>query len=277
MSNSIENFEPVENAITVNLPPFGTANPRVWFTQVEASFRCRRITSQTTMFSYVTAILPNDIATEVIDVLDPMPTEEPYDKLKSAILKRTTVSDEARLQHLLSGIELGDRTPSQLLRHMRSLAGNFKINDTILRQLWCKCLPPNTNAILSTQEEGASLDKLAEMADKIHECFFKTTTGTVNMVTQENQPTSLLQTIADRMSRLELTVAAISNSSRQGRTPSRSTSRHRPYRGVSKTEHDINPTCKYHYRFGHKARKCTSPCNYRQRHNLAQGNAPASQ
>ena len=47
-----------------------------------------------------------------------MPEHLPYDRLKAVFLKRTTTSDEVRLQQLLAGVELGDRTPSQLLRHM---------------------------------------------------------------------------------------------------------------------------------------------------------------
>ncbi|CAI2737500.1 unnamed protein product, partial [Dicrocoelium dendriticum] len=121
MSDHAPAINASEHYLGLVLPSFDFSNPRVWFAQVEAIFRFRKITSQSTMFSYVTAHLPSNIASEVIDILDPMPLESPYDKLKAAILKRTTASDETRLQQLLSGVELGDRTPSQLLRHMRSL------------------------------------------------------------------------------------------------------------------------------------------------------------
>ena len=276
MNFQSDSVDHIENSITLNLPAFGTANPRVWFTQLEAFFRYRRITSQETMFSLVTAHLPNDIASEVIDIIDPMPTEQPYTTLKAAILKRTTVSDEARLPHLLSGLELGDRLPSQLLRHMRSLAGNFKINDTILRQLWCKCLPSNTNAILSTQEEGVSLDKLAEMADKVHECFFSKPNCGVNVVKQETSPdaqTSLME----RLSRLELKIDQITRRPARNRRFSRSSSRHRPHRSPQQSTSNNNPICYFHRRFKHKARKCEKPCTFKQRSNMDQGNSLASQ
>lgn len=228
------------------------------------------------MFSLVTAHLPNDIATEVIDIIDPMPPEQPYATLKAAILKRTTVSDEVRLQRLLSGLELGDRTPSQLLRHMRSLVGNLKINDTILRQLWCKCLPANTNAILSTQEEGSSLDKLAEMADKVHECFFSKPNGGINVVKQEASPeshTSLLE----RLSRLELKIDEITRHPPRSRRLSRSASRYRRHHSPQPSTSNNNPVCYYHRRFKHKARKCEQPCTFQPRHNQDQGNSLAKQ
>ena len=121
------------------------------------------------MFSYVATQLPTDVAAEVIDILDPMPLDTPYDKLKQGVLNRTSTSDSTRLQQLLSGVELGDRTPSQLLRHMRSLAGNSKIDDNILRSLWIRCLPTSMTAILAVHEDVVPLDALSLSADKIHE------------------------------------------------------------------------------------------------------------
>lgn len=276
MNFQSESVDPIENLITINLPAFGTANPRVWFTQMEAFFRYRKITSQETMFSLVTAHLPNDIATEVIDIIDPMPAEQPYTTLKAAILKRTTVSDEARLQRLLSGLELGDRTPSQLLRHMRSLAGNFKLNDTILRQLWCKCLPSNTNAILSTQEDSVSLDKLAEMADKVHECFFAKPNGGVNAVKQET-PTESHASLIERLSCLELKIDQITRKQPRDRRLSRSSSRYRRNKSPQPPGHNSEPICYFHRRFKHKARKCEQPCTFQQRNSQDQGNSLAKQ
>ena len=48
---------------------------------------------------------------------------------------------------------------------MQSLAGN--LSQQIVQQLWLQRLPNGTQVILSTSSE--SLQKLAEMADKIHE------------------------------------------------------------------------------------------------------------
>ncbi|CAI2738605.1 unnamed protein product, partial [Dicrocoelium dendriticum] len=241
---------------------------------VEAIFRFRKITSQSSMFSYVTAHLPSQVASEVIDILDPMPTESPYDKLKSAILKRTTASDEARLHMLLSGIELGDRSPSQLLRHMRSLVGSSTLDDSILRQIWTKCLPTNTTAILAVLADELPLDKLAEAADKVHERFFK---SAVNNVTGPSSTSpsgsTALEDISERLSRLELAVSHIGRerpvnrrfNSRSGRRSQSRTSRSRSY-------------CYYHRRFGDAARNCRPGCKYPKTFlDSRQGNDNASQ
>ncbi|CAH8551251.1 unnamed protein product [Dicrocoelium dendriticum] len=261
-----------DNSVELSLPNFDISNPRVWFIQVEATFRCRKITSQSSMFSYVVSRLPVSIASEVIDILDPMPVESPYDKLKAAILKRTTASDEARLQQLLSGVELGDRTPSQLLRHMRSLVGSSKLDDSILRQLWTKCLPANITAILSVLSDDITLEKLAEAADKTHECFFKSTLNHLTeSTTASSSPSTTLDSINDRISRLELSMSAIrrerTTSRRSPRDPRRSTSRSRQ-----------RSYCYFHRRFGKSARNCRPGCKYPKGTSISQpGNAKASQ
>lgn len=264
-----------ENNINLKLPVFGISNPRVWFTQVEAFFRFRKITSQPTMFSYVATQLPTDIASEVIDVLDPMPEENPYDKIKAAVLKRTMASDESRLQQLLSGVELGDRTPSQLLRHMRSLVGNARIDDTILKQLWCKCLPANTNAILSTQGDAVSLEKLAETADKVHECFFKSSTTYVNQV-GEASTNDRIDKLLNEVAQLKLTVDNIVHN-RDSRWSRSNRFRHRPIsRSKSRSKNKKSNTwCYYHSKFGNKANICKKPCTFPDE--TEQGNIMASQ
>ena len=100
--------------------------------------------------------------------------------LKDATLSRTTASEEACLQRLLSSVELGDRTPSQLPRHMRSLVGTFTVDDAVLHSLWIKCLPNNTKLVLSTYDAESPLEKLAKTADKIHESLFAQTVSAVH-------------------------------------------------------------------------------------------------
>ncbi|CAH8659907.1 unnamed protein product [Dicrocoelium dendriticum] len=266
---------PCENHISFNLPAFGASNPRVWFTQIEAYFRFRRITTQETMFSYVATQLPTDIATEVIDVLDPMPTEFPYDTLKAAVLKRTTASDESRLKQLLSGVELGDRSPSQLLRHMRTLVGSYKVDDSVLRQLWTKCLPPNTVLVLSVQGDETSLDKLAELADKVHECFFKHPINQVSQPTNAFESTSVMDRLQNQIEQLTAQVSVITKrlNRRRSVSPGRNT------RALPSNRDQLNRFCYFHKRFGDAARNCRPWCSHPKAFRLQdqQGNSPASQ
>ena len=171
MGDSKTDLETTANSVSLRLPEFFTTNPRLWFVQLEIYFRNRRITTSIANMSNYLCFFPDRVASEVLDLLEKPQTVDPFMTLKDAIQSRTTAVEEACLQRLLSGVVLGDPTPSQLLRHMRSLAGLFTVDDAVLRSLWMKCLPNNTKLILSTYDAKSHLEKLAKTAAKIHEFF----------------------------------------------------------------------------------------------------------
>ncbi|BHF73832.1 hypothetical protein SprV_0401691600 [Sparganum proliferum] len=162
---------PDVSTLSFKLPPFTPSNPRVWFRQIEAVFSSSRITSERTRYSYVVQSLPFDVAVDVDDLLDPIPANDPYTQLKNAVIQRVAKSANRMLRELFTQVELGDQTPSQLMRHMRSLLAGSHMDDDIFRQIWLDKLPVPMQQVLSMLDTSISLDKVANHADRIRECY----------------------------------------------------------------------------------------------------------
>ena len=99
--------------------------------------------------------------------------EASYNSLCTDLIKRTAASKQHKLQQLISGEELRDRKPTQLLQHIVTVVG-WKTMHLCWRQLICpRFVSPMTPC---KRTHGSrfhwpkmSLDKLANMADKVME------------------------------------------------------------------------------------------------------------
>jgi hypothetical protein len=138
--------------------------PAVWFAHFEGQFA---LSKDATKFYYFISQLDNKYAAKVEDVItNPLPTCR-YDRSKAELIRRLSLSEEQRVRQLQTHEEMGDRRPTQFLRHLRTLAGPSVPLD-FLRTLWTNRLPPNIRAIIATQTQIA-LDDVAQLADKIAE------------------------------------------------------------------------------------------------------------
>ncbi|KAH9596124.1 hypothetical protein MS3_00001921 [Schistosoma haematobium] len=279
LSNSPENnFSSVNSISEFRLPTYGANNPRVWFAQIEALLMARGLRSQATKYAYVVGALLIEIAAEVGDLIDHVPESEPYDKIKAAVIQRTSISDEKRLQQLQTSCDFGNKIPSQLLRHMKQLAGPYKPDEVLLKQMWFQRLPHSVRQILSVSGKSVALDDLADMADKMMEVYHDN--HCVNslqppgpediscLVAFQKQLTQLTSQLAS----LQSTIATFQ--ARQPRSPSkrRSFSRQR-----SRSQKRTSEVCWYHQKYGTKARRCTWPCTFSAADTENQGNGPARQ
>nr|CDS27171.2 gag pol polyprotein [Hymenolepis microstoma] len=118
----LEMSKDAEQAIPLQTPAFDSENSESWFKQFEMVMRLRGITKRTIWFQHLFPILPTAIVTQFAELTSMSPDNDSYDLLKQAIINRLSVPREKRLDQLFAQCELGDRTPSQLLHHMRSLA-----------------------------------------------------------------------------------------------------------------------------------------------------------
>ena len=97
-SPSVATAGPAIAMVNLKLPPFWSSDPEVWFQQVKAQFRMRHVTVQRTKFDHVVASLSPDFATEVRDLIIQPPADAPNDSLREQLIKRTTASEQRKLQ-----------------------------------------------------------------------------------------------------------------------------------------------------------------------------------
>ena len=244
------------SAVSLKLPLFWPADPEVWFAQVEAQLTTKGVTAQKTRFDYVIASLSPEFATEVRDVILKPPTDHAYDMLKTQLIKRTAASEQRKLQQLFSREELGDRKPTQLLRRMQQLVGDklgTTDNDSFLRELFLQRLPPNVRMILASSDSSLSLDKLAELADKVAEVALPTV---ATVIETPPQPDEVKQLRAEVARLKDLLQSMNTELRRRSPKPRRS-----PSPAQTRQTQEPNTLCWYHRKFGDAAQKCHESCS----------------
>ena len=95
----------------------------------------------------------------------------PYTTLKAELIKRTMASEQRKLQKLISGEELGDNKPTQLLQWKQQLhkdhIGAGADANVFVRELFLQRLPFNVRTVLASADATTDLSRLADMANKI--------------------------------------------------------------------------------------------------------------
>lgn len=256
-------------SIQSKLLPFWREIPRAWFIQFEAVVEPLK-TSDDQKFRYVLQQLQATDLRHLTDILYNPPETKKYQAIKNRLLAVYDKSEVKNFQQLISGLELGDQKPSQLLRRMRELGGGM-ITDDGLKIEWLNQLPAQIRVVLSINTES-SLDVLAAMADQMVEYSAPTYNNTVAAVSgpTENETSSSVNTrleyLAKQIKNLTLEVAELRSRPAQNyqrrpiRWRSRSRSLSNTRRSASVKPGDPTWECKYHFRFGDKANRCMSPC-----------------
>lgn len=247
----------------IQLAPFWPEKPTLWFAQIEGQFAINQISDDATKFYLVFASLDRKYAAEVEDVLTG-PAD--YQRLKSELVKRLSVSRENKVKQLLMHEQLGDRKPSQFLRHLQHLAG-ADIPEDFIKSIWLSRLPSSLQPIVASQTL-LPLDALAELADRVNDIASPT-----QHVAETS--TSPLDALTRQVTELTKQVNALSMEV-QHRPRSRDRGQQRPrgrspsYR--SHSNYRRQPICWYHFTYGNKAIKCVKPCDFKMT-----GNIPGSQ
>ena len=249
------------HAVAIKLPPFWPHDPHIWFAQAEAMFNTRQIRTERTKFDHVVSALAPEFVQEIRDLVLRPPALNPYTTIKDQLIKRTEISEQARLRKLLSDEELGDRKPSQFLRKLQQLLGGTSLDNSFLRELFLQRLPASVRMVLASASSTMDLASLASMADRVMEVSSAPPPVAAVVVAEEHM---------DRLDALQLQVAALTaavdklsapRARSRPSSPERYTARSRqasPARADSRKSH----LCRYHAKFGDKALKCDHTCSY---------------
>lgn len=253
--------------ISLRLPVFWKANVKLWIKQCDQSFLLSKITNDDTKYAALVAHIDSETLNHVSDIILNPPNTGKYEALTSRLISEFADSEHSKIKKLLTDLQLGDDRPSQLLRKMKDLSAG-QLTDDFLQNLWLQRLPANIQTVLSVSSER--LEKLADLADKVAEI------AQPSVYAVSHSSSATFDELSRQISSLAKQVESLMNQ-RQFRTTSRSFSRPR-HRSISTSRRrDSIPDqcapadglCFYHRRFGDKARKCESPCNF-----TASKNAP---
>lgn len=226
------------NTVTVKIPPFWPADPELWFAQVEAQFTIKKITLQSTKYSYIVAALSPETATEVRDLILHPPETHPFDALKTALIERVSLSKRRKIHQLLHAEELGDRKPSQLLRRLQQLSGD---SDTeLLRELFLQRLPSHVQVGLLSHP-GKPLSDLAVIADGMMELA----ESRYSVATAETPEAAEIASIRSDLNKVLKFLETSPPPKNQG--------------ALVSPKDDL---CWYHAKFGARASKCRPPCSF---------------
>jgi hypothetical protein len=258
----------METTVAVRLPPFWAERPDLWFARVEAQFFLAGISNESTKFHHIISQLDHRYAAAVKDIITSPPQQDPYTKLRTELLKRLSPSREQRIRQLLTPQAMGDRKPSQFLRHLRSLDPD--VPDNLLRIIWTSQLPRDIQMILAAQPD-VELDAAARCADRIAEAVSRPAPASTGQPTDNAELARCIEELSHRVE--ALSTERNRSSDRRPSSMDRHCSPRNSYSGTenrrpynkSPTRHDdVTTSCWYHRRFGARAQNCTQPCAFRQ-------------
>ena len=252
---------PQEQAITIasinslpRIPPFWKPNPTLWFQQLEAVLNASNIPTQGKQrFQLVVANLDFDILQQVQEQL----ADQSYTKLKKRLIEIYTESEFKRVQKFLEPRQLGDETPSALLRQLKALSNDL-YPESLIRNLWIRSLPAHIQAGVVTSQ-SQDLDKLAQLADSLAEL------GKSNSTIDQIDP---LLEIRTELSALKKDLTELHNKKPSPQYFHKDKANYSPrkYSGTTDGNQKHNELtqgiCFYHLKFGKKARKCSKGCKF---------------
>ena len=77
---------PVAANVSMKLPTFWPDAAEVWFAQGDAQFAIRNLTVSKTKFYHAVAVLPQEVASQILDLIRAPPAGDPYGVLRERLI-----------------------------------------------------------------------------------------------------------------------------------------------------------------------------------------------
>lgn len=251
----------------VPFPPFKTDDIESWFRRVEHWFTFGKVATEADKFALIASQIENATVANLDEMLNPH-AQTPYTTLKAKIVSIFKTSTSAKINKLLSGLQLGDMKPSQLLAEMKRMGGD--VGDDIMRNLWAKRLPIHVQSVVAAATTS-NLQEVSLIADAVIDVV-----GTPNAIVNQlssnnnNQQNTYPESSVAKSSEIDdlravvnqLTKSFQNLQSDRSRSRSKSRDSHTNRDESSSSKPSENRICRYHRKFGAKAFLCTKPCNF---------------
>ncbi|XP_050063005.1 uncharacterized protein LOC126552359 [Aphis gossypii] len=270
----------VASIANVRLPSFWRYAPRQWFAHTDAMFHANRVRSDLTRVNYVLASLDDEGIREVSDLLG---DNVSYDLVRERLVSLYTAPAAARFRSIIQPGDMGDRTPSRLLKDMRDVYPEG-MSDAALEQFWRAKLPAAVRTVIAGF--SGSLESLAERADRIlFECESREVAEVrptprvrcaavfpesreIEPTPEATPPARFQTTLETRVQTIESAILSLTEQVSQLASqiaPPKRAPVTRPVRSEPPPpQHAGNTTgwCYYHARYGPEAQKCRAPCTF---------------
>ena len=277
--------------VSVLLPHFYKHNCQLWILMVENIFRPKGTNSGQQKYELMLSAFDLRQVVKLQRIFRTFSDSQLYTQLKREIVRVSAPIREANLDRLLYEVQLGDKTPSELLLEMQELLGNQEC-PALLYKLLKERLPDSVRKIILTFAPLCPIEELALKADAIlkeeQSCRSRNSTrdNALNTSTSLNESAigGLLSNLTTAVSKLSerdsrnmmcfyIPSSGIGKNTKrdQRRVPYASTpcfprtgrcSDCPPSCDMRMTEHNSSNLglCYYHSRFGEQAFKCSLPC-----------------
>ena len=154
--------------VSMKLPAFWPDAEEVWFVQADTQFAIRNVLVNKTKFYHMVAVLPQELASQFLNLIRNPPAGNPYKVLRECLKTLYMLNDYQRFEALVSLPLSGDQKPSHLMDKMLALLSDDYKPDFILRGLFLRRPPINVRSHL-LHKKVSDPRALALKADELYQ------------------------------------------------------------------------------------------------------------